>query len=189
MSHVFMNKMEQNAKKEELFEILKKEMGSAGRSADMDRLEQVYEFACRAYEGMNRYSGDEYITHPLNVAIILAGMEADSDVVCAGLLCDVLKKTEVSAGTLEAAVPAPVAEVVLAADGIDMSRIDGTEKEEAFMVKLAERLHNMRTVEFMDEKAKAVKARETMELFMPAARRSGNIKLAEELNDLALKYV
>lgn len=60
--------------------------------------------------------------------------------------------------------------------------------ENTIIVKLAERLHNMRTVEYMDEKIKSVKAKETLDLFMPIARKAGNEKLIEELNDLALKY-
>lgn len=189
MSHVFMNQTNKSASKEELYEILKNEINQAGMKVDMESLDAIYAFACRSYEGIKRYSGDEYVTHPLNVAIILAQMGAEETVILAGMLCDVLIKTNVTADMLTECIPLKVAEIVIALKEFDVKQMQSIEKEAVIMVKLAERLHNMRTVEYMEEEKKAVKAKETVELFLPIAGKLGNDKLVAELNDLSLKYM
>lgn len=189
MNHIFMKQTEEHATKEQLFDILKNEAEYMGSEVDLKKLQYIYEFACQAYKGRKRYSGDEYITHPLNVAILLCQMEADENVIYAGLLCDILEKAETSIEMLLKFVPKEAAKIVIQIKEFDTKQMDITENEEVVMVKLAERLHNMRTIEFMEEKKKSVKAKETFDLFMPIARRLGNVKLLEELNDLVLKYV
>lgn len=141
-------------------------------------LNDVYLVACKAYEGKRRYSGEEYVTHPLNVAILLAELGAESDIVMAGLFCDV--KTKGNNNNLEKELPTNVWNIVklLEEDGHD----------DTIVIKLAERLHNMRTIEFIDDSKKAKKIKETIEIYLPLARRINNQKLIDEFNDLTMKY-
>ena len=154
MSHVFMKQTKEHATKEELFEILKEEITENSIDVSLKKLEDTYAFACKAYEGIRRYSGDEYVTHPLNTAIILA----------------------------------EIRNIVEDLKNFDTEQLADIGNEAVIMVKLAERLHNMRTVSFLKERQKE-KARETLKLFMPIAGRLGNDKLTAELNDLSLKYM
>ena len=94
MSHVFYAKTDIHATKEQLLEALKKEIASAGIQADCSELDQIYAEACNVYGGLKRYSGDEYVTHPLNVAILLAQMNADVHAIYAGIFWDSLKKIQ-----------------------------------------------------------------------------------------------
>lgn len=189
MNHIFMKQTKEHLSKEQLFGILENSVGHLGRTVDIKRCKQVYDFACKAYFGMKRYSGDEYITHPLHVAILLEQMEADESVILAGLLCDVLDKTEISIEELQRNVPDEVVKIVAELKEFDPEQATVLENEEVIMVKLAERLHNMRTIEFIDDKKKMLKAKESIDLFMPVARKLGNAKLTQEINDLAIKYI
>lgn len=90
MNQVFFPHADIHSTKEQLFDILINILGKSENSESLKQLEKIYQFACRCYAGKMRYSGDEYITHPLNVAIIIAQMEVNIDAVFAGLLCDVL---------------------------------------------------------------------------------------------------
>lgn len=141
-------------------------------------LHDVYLAACMAYNGKRRYSGEEYVTHPINVAILLAELGAERDTVLAGLFCDVKEKGNDT--NLANVLPAGVLKIV--------RQIEYKNTEEAVLVKLAERLHNMRTIDYIDERKKAQKARETIEIYLPLARRVNNQKLTDELNDLARKW-
>ena len=116
-------------------------------------------------------------------------MEADESVILAGLLCDVLDKTVISIEELQRNVPDEVVKIVAELKELDPEQATVLENEEVIMVKLAERLHNMRTIEFIDDKKKMLKAKETIDLFMPVARKLGNAKLTQEINDLAIKYI
>ena len=147
-------------------------------AVDDTTLDAVYQCACKAYEGKYRYSGEEYITHPLNVAILLTELGVTADTVMAGLFCDVVSKGNCS--NLEKELPAGIWSIV---KGLEAKQAD-----EAIIVKLVERLHNMRTIKFMDEGKRAEKVKETIEIYMPLARRVGHRKLTEELNNLALQY-
>jgi len=188
MGHVFMYQTDEHATKEQLFEILKSEIEKQKISVDRKKLQQVYEFACSAYQGFTRYSGDEYVTHPLNTAIILAQMGAEENVIFSGMLCDVSEKTEISEQTVSGRLGTEVGQMVERLKKFDAGKA-GLEDGNIVMIKLAERLHNMRTVEYMDEKQIAWKARETIKIFMPFARKLGNEKLTEELNDLSVRYM
>lgn len=141
-------------------------------------LNDVYLVACKAYEGKRRYSGEEYVTHPLNVAILLAELGADRDTVLAGLFCDVKRKGNNI--NFEKELPANVWNIV--------KLLEEMKNDEAIVIKLAERLHNMRTIDYIDDSKKAKKAKETIDVYMPLARRINNQKLTDELNNLALKY-
>lgn len=178
MNQIFLKATEVGAGKEKLFELLKDTVYQNAIEIDDGILNEVYLIACKAYEGKRRYSGEEYVTHPLNVAILLAELGAESDTVLAGLFCDV--KTKGNSINLEKELPANVWNIV--------NLLEEKKNDEAIVIKLAERLHNMRTIDFIDNSKKAKKVKETIEIYLPLARQINNQKLIDELNDLAMKY-
>lgn len=178
MNQIFLKSTEVGAGKEKLFELLKDTVVQNAIGIDEKILNDVYLVACKAYEGKRRYSGEEYVTHPLNVAILLAELGAERDTVLAGLFCDV--KTKGNNINLEKELPANVWNIV--------KILEEKKNDETIVIKLAERLHNMRTIEFIDDSKKAKKVKETIEIYLPLARRINNQKLIDELNDLAMKY-
>lgn len=186
MNDIFLKSTEIGATKEQLFEILKKCIRDNGIKADETSLDTVYHIACKAYEGEKRYSGEEYVTHTINVAIILAELGAESDVVLAGMLCDAAHKGVVPFEELVKELPGEVRSIVSDLAGKNADPADAS--DEMILIRLAERLHNMRTIEYMDDSKKCIKAKETLDVFMPLARKMNYTKLVDELNDLAVKY-
>lgn len=186
MNQIFLRKTEIGATKEELLEILKQTIRDNGMIMDEADLDMVYRAACRAYEGQKRYSGEEYVTHTINVAIILAEMGAESDVILAGMFCDVAEKGAGDFEKLSEELPAEVWHIVsdLAENNADLAHAG----DEVILIKLAERLHNMRTIEYIDDSKKRTKTKETFDIYMPLARKINHTKLIDELNDLAVKY-
>lgn len=196
MNGVFLETTKIGTTKEELFDILLRKVEAGGIPLEPDALRQVYDGACDAYAGLRRYSGEEYVTHPLNVAILLVEMGAEPDVICAGLYCDALKKGHVSPEPLwdriSGVLPEGTKELIEMVNMEEFNNEEAAEdpvREKAILIKLAERLHNMRTVAYMDEAQRAEKARETIEIFLPLAQRTGNQKIFDELNDLSRKLV
>lgn len=186
MSYVFMESTKVGATKEELLEVLQTRLDANGVSLKQENLMQVYGCACKVYEGVKRYSGEEYVTHTINVAIVLAELGAEENVILSGMLCDVNKKGTVALSEFKNELPQKVYSIVDELQKADKELLEAT--DETVIIKLAERLHNMRTIEFIDESKKKIKAKETIEIFMPLARKLGNEKLIDELNDLAMKY-
>ncbi|MED7922920.1 HD domain-containing protein [Nonomuraea sp. LP-02] len=166
---------------------------AAGESLDGERLRLVrraYEVAARRHDGQRRHSGDPYVTHPLAVAVILAEQGVrDHEILCAALLHDVLDGTACPEAEL-----AEFGEDVMALlrgfsaldnpCGLPPDRRDLTD-ERVLALKLADRLHNLRTARFLPEAKRARKARETLELYVPAAGRAGLERVGEELRRLA----
>lgn len=186
MNGVFLRSTEIGAAKEQLLEILKVCIRDNGIKIEESSLDTVYQTACKAYEGKKRYSGEEYVTHTINVAIILAEMGAEGDTVLAGMFCDVAKKGVVPVSGLVEELPEGVRSIVLELAERNPHLTDLS--DEAVLVRLAERLHNMRTIEYMDDSKKRIRAKETFDIFMPLARKIDNGKLMDELGDLAMKY-
>ena len=178
MNGIFLNSTKVGTSKDALLERLKEVIKENEVAIGEKELNDVYLVACKAYEGKKRYSGEEYVTHPLNVAILLTEIGTEPETILAGMFCDVTVKG--NAANLENDLPKRVWNIV--------RQLDKQEADEAVLIKLAERLHNMRTIEFIDERKKAAKAKETIEIYMPLARKINNQKLIDELNDLALKY-
>ncbi len=178
MNQIFLNTTKVGMSKEELLAILKETLTKNAIVINETTVNDIYKIACRAYEGQKRYSGEEYVTHPINVAILLAELGADSDTILAGMFCDV--STKGNNNNLENDLPENVWNIV--------KQLDARESNEAILIKLAERLHNMRTIDFIDESKKAIKAKETIDIYMPLARKINNQKLTDELNDLAFRY-
>lgn len=187
MKHAFLDAPEEHASKEELLELWKSKLHENRINIKEAQVNQIYHSACCAYEGVSRYSGDEYVTHPLNVSIVLTELNADPEVICAGMFCDVAKKGKMSLEQLKRELPPEIGQLVQ-----KVSEWEFHEEEidsPATLIKLAERLHNMRTVAFMSEQQRKEKAQETLQMFLPIARKLGIDKLSTELNDLALKYL
>lgn len=186
MNDIFLKSTEIGMAKERLLEILKESVKANGIDLDGIDLDEIYRVACKVYEGRKRYSGEEYVTHTINVAIILAEIGAESDVISAGMFCDAATKGVVSFEELEKELPENVWSIVSNLPGENANLMDLT--DEVILIKLAERLHNMRTIEYMDDSKKRIKAKETFDVFMPLARKINNRKLIDELNDLVMKY-
>ena len=179
MDKIFIKNLPVGTNKELLYEQLKKSIAEQELDVDENELQKVYELSCKAYQGKKRYSGEEYVTHPISVAIILCEIEAEPEMVLAGLLCDVKEKGDYD--SISDKLPKKVKCFV------DLIETD-CQNEKVQLIKLAERLHNMRTVEYMDESIIKKKSKETLEFYIPIARSIGNRKLIDELNDLSLKY-
>ena len=113
-------------------------------------------------------------------------MGATENIILASLFCDIKKKGVQPIEELENVLPVEIYKIVMHLQKENMDLL--SETDEVIMIKLAERLHNMRTIEFIDERKQYQKAKETFELFMPLARKMGNKKLIAELQDLSLKY-
>jgi (p)ppGpp synthase/HD superfamily hydrolase len=188
MSHIFLEKSDIHASKEELFAVLLKLIADSRSDYNVSLIEKTYVFACEAYKGIKRCSGDEYITHPINVAIILTFLEVPEDVIISGMMCDIFTKTIITADTIEREFSHDIKNLLLTLHKFDKLSLADIDDEDVLTIKLAERLHNMRTVEFMDKSVQQIKAKETLQFFVPFAAKLGNAKLTEELNDLALKF-
>ena len=178
-----------HATKEELFEQLKREIHEYGIGIPPEQLEKVYEFACNIYEGYYRYSGDEYITHFLNTAILLTEMEAEPEAILAGLICDSLDKKRVTETDVEFFTSPEVLQILKEINNFNPNETSDQWNENTILVLLAERIHNMRTLEYMPEKMHSEKSRETISLYILLANKIGNRSLAEELKELSLKYM
>ena len=144
MEPIFLKTTEVGTSKEKLFEVLKETIEKNDIEIEDKVLHDVYLTACKAYNGKRRYSGEEYVTHPINVAILLAELGAGRDTVLAGLFCDVKEKGNDT--NLANELPNGVLKIV--------RQIEHKNTEEAILIKLAERLHNMRTIDYIDESKK-----------------------------------
>ncbi len=177
----------------------------SNKSYDLPRIEAAYELAKKAHEGQVRSSGDPYISHPIAVAIILVGLGMDSDTIIGALLHDVVEDTSVTLEDIEKQFGADVAELV---DGVTkLANIPYSSRAEqqaenvrkmllamakdvrVVIIKLADRLHNMRTLDFRIPEKQRVKSLETMEIYAPLAHRLGIRSVKEELEDLSLKHL
>ena len=175
-------------------------------STDISMIEKAYKVASEAHEGQKRKSGEPYIIHPLCVAIILAELELDKETIVAGLLHDAVEDTWMTYEEVEKEFGS---EVALLVDGVtklgqlsysaDKVEVQAENLRKMFLamakdirvilIKLADRLHNMRTLQYMRPEKQQEKARETMDIYAPIAMRLGISKIKVELDDLSLKYL
>ena len=178
---------------------------ATGHTFDLNKIEQAYHVAEKAHEGQVRSSGEPYFIHPIEVAFILVDLGMDTDCVCAGLLHDVVEDTEVTLEELGRQFGEVVAALV---DGVTkLGKVPLTTKEEqqaenvrkmllamsedvrVIIIKLADRLHNMRTLMYRPEHKQRETSLETMEVYAPIAHRLGMRTVKEELEDRALHYL
>ena len=176
-----------------------------GRAAELDRIRDAFNFAEEAHRPQKRESGEPYIIHPLAVAEIVVGMELDADSVIAALLHDTVEDTPVTYEDIRTRFGETVADIV---DGVTkMARIPYSSKAEqevenlrkmllamakdirVILVKLADRLHNVRTLDARPEPKRREVALETMDVYSPIAHRLGITTIKWELEDLSLKYL
>ena len=190
----------------ELYQELIKSVQKYHPSTDITMIEKAYRIASEAHKGQLRKSGEPYIIHPLCVAIILADLELDKETIVSGLLHDAVEDTVM---TTEEIAKEFSEEVALLVDGVtklgqlsyskDKIEIQAENLRKMFLamakdirvilIKLADRLHNMRTLQYMKPEKQKEKARETMDIYAPIAQRLGISKVKNELDDLSLKYL
>ena len=187
------------------FEDLMTALKESNRPYDFDKITEAYQYASKAHEGQMRQSGDPHITHPIAVAQILVELGMDTETICAGLLHDVVEDT---ASTLDEIKKRFGADVALMVDGVTkLTKMTYSSKEQrqaenvrkmllamakdvrVIIVKLADRLHNMRTGEYWKEYKRREKALETMEVYAPLADRLGIRSIKEELEDISLRFL
>ena len=173
--------------------------------AQWPRIKKAYAFAARHHLGQSRSSGEPFIIHPLAVAIILADMGMDPDSVIAGLIHDVVEDTYVPIAEVQEQFGKDIADMV---DGVTkLGHIAYENKEErqaeslrkmllamakdirVIIIKLADRLHNLRTLEYVEENKQRAKAYETLEIYAPLAHRLGMSRVKWELEDVALRFI
>lgn len=175
-------------------------------SADLSKIEAAYKLADSCHEGQLRKSGEPYICHPLCVAIILAELELDKETIIAGILHDVVEDTSCTPEELREEFGE---EVELLVDGVtkltqlqyskDKVDVQAENLRKMFvamakdirviLIKLADRLHNMRTLQFQSPPKQIEKSRETMDIYSPIAQRLGISKIKVELDDISLRYL
>ena len=187
------------------FEKLIETVKSYNPKADIDKITRAYHLADDAHKDQKRISGTPYITHPLAVATTVAGMQMDTDSICAALLHDVVEDTSYSREDITNLFGEQVSLLV---DGVTkLDKIEFSNKEERDMenlrkmflamasdirviiIKFADRMHNLSTLISMSEEKQREKARETLSVFAPLAHRLGMYKIKWELEDLSLKYI
>lgn len=187
------------------YEELKALLLASDRDFDMEKIDKAYQFALESHGDQKRRSGVPYILHPVSVAYILVELGMDTESIVASLLHDVVEDTPVGLDEIKKLFGIEVANLT---DGVTkLGRIPYSSREEqqaenlrkmliamaddirVIIIKLADRLHNMRTIEFMPDQKRRDKALETMEVYAPIAHRLGIRALKEEMEDISLRYL
>jgi GTP pyrophosphokinase len=187
------------------FRELMRRMRANRPNDDLELIRKAYEFSQKHHAGQSRASGQPYLVHPLEVALVLAEMKMDPVAICAGLLHDSVEDTSVTVVDIRKEFGEQVAHIV---EGVTkISAIDFATREEqqaenlrkmmlamvddirVVLIKLADRLHNMRTLEHLPPERQQKIARETLEIYAPIAHRLGMGKIRGELEDLGFRYV
>lgn len=187
------------------FDTLKDNIAKYNPNSDLNFIRKAWDFATDAHEGQNRKSGEPFVTHPYNVSIILSELEMDDEAIVAGLLHDTVEDTSCTINDIKENFGENVALLV---EGVTkLGKIPYSTKQEqqaenlrkmflamakdirVIIIKLADRLHNMRTLKSMSEEKQREKAHETMEVFAPLANRLGMQRVKWELEDLSLRYL
>jgi GTP pyrophosphokinase len=173
--------------------------------ADLSILRRCYEFAEKMHSGVKRSSGEPYIIHPLNVAATLIKLKMDVDSVMAGLLHDTVEDCDVAPEDIAKMFGQSVAQIVVGCTKISKIKFKTKEESQAenfrkmvvamaqdlrvIIVKLADRMHNMRTLQYMTKEKQQAKAQETLDIYVPLASRLGINSVKADLEDLCLRYI
>ncbi len=189
--------------------LIEKPVGSeiTGPESNLDRtlIQKAYEFAKKAHAGQKRVSGDAYLTHLVGVADILDELHMDSVTIAAGLLHDILEDTTVTYDELKAEFGEEIANLVEGVTKLSNQQFQDAALRQAestrkmmiamakdvrvILIKLADRTHNMRTLDFLSPERRQKMARETLDIYAPLAHRLGIAKIKSELEDLCLRYL
>ncbi|MCQ2510367.1 MAG: bifunctional (p)ppGpp synthetase/guanosine-3',5'-bis(diphosphate) 3'-pyrophosphohydrolase [Lachnospiraceae bacterium] len=201
-----LRKMDDFTDPDQLYKELLKSLDKAYPGEDHELIKKAYQVANDAHKDQRRKSGEPYIIHPLSVALILVDLGLDQESVAAGLLHDVVEDTIMTKEELEKEFGSDVALIVDGVTKLGQLTYSADKMEEqaenmrkmllamsrdirVIMVKLADRLHNMRTMKFMKPAKQREKSQETQDIYAPIAQRLGISKLKIELDDLSLKYL
>lgn len=190
---------------EQLYQQLIDKMNTYHPTKEFDMIEKAYRLAVEAHKDQKRKSGEPYIIHPLKVAYILAELELDRETITAGILHDTIEDTPYTYDDITRLFSEEVANLV---DGVTkLGKLSYSTKEEmqaenyrkmfmamakdirVILIKLADRLHNMRTLNYMTEAKQREKAQETLDIYAPLAHRLGISKIRTEMEDLCFKYL
>ena len=166
---------------------------------------KAYEYAKIHHKEQKRLSGEDYIVHPLEVAYTLANLKMDDETICAALLHDVVEDTPVTHEDIKKEFGEEIAEMVAGVTKLSKIQYVSVEEQQVenyrkmflamgkdirvILIKLADRLHNMRTLSYLKRERQIANARETMDIYAPLANRLGIYSLKWELEDLAFKYL
>ena len=189
----------------ESYEQLKEKLKLYLDANQLKKIDAAYNYALEHHQGQKRISGDDFINHPLNVANILCDIKADCSTICAALLHEVIDTCEVDVEELEELFGKDIVQLVESITKINRINFAGdteavianqrkilvglTEDVRVMFIKLADRLHNMRTLWALPEKEQREKAKETLDIFTPIAHRLGINSIKSELEDLSLRYL
>jgi GTP diphosphokinase / guanosine-3',5'-bis(diphosphate) 3'-diphosphatase len=195
--------LETGQQHEELLEGLLTELSAQHSDVDVDLVTRAFRFAAAAHEGQQRHSGEPFIVHPVGVATICAGLRLDEQTIAAALLHDVVEDTDVGLDAVRDEFGGEIASLV---DGVTkLTRVQFQTREQAeaenyrkmvvamaedvrvILIKLADRLHNLRTIEYLGKQKQVQKSKEALEVYAPLAHRLGIHALKWELEDLAFE--
>ena len=186
-------------------DIINKQIENYGDKTNVQLIKKAYELAKEKHGDQCRMSGEPYIIHPMNVAYIVANLGLDDEAVCAALLHDVVEDTDLTSEELKNIFGESIAEMVAGVTKLGSIRFASIEEKQVenyrkmflamgkdirvVLIKLSDRLHNMRTLKYLSRERQIANAKETMDLYAPLANRLGIFSLKWELEDLAFKYL
>src|SRR6187549_1045431 len=187
------------------FEDLIEKVRASNPEADIELLRRAYVFSAFEHKGQVRHSGEPYLVHPLEVADLLADMKLDVVAIAAGLLHDIVEDTKTPIERIQELFGADIAHVVEGVTKLGAIQFSSSEEQQAenfrkmllamvddirvILVKLADRLHNMRTLHHLTEERRLAIAQETRDIYAPIANRLGMSKLKNELEELAFRHL
>lgn len=187
-AHVFVMPSIDFTSQEELYKQLEENLKFSFSSIDLGEVHKAYKLSCEAHKNQYRKSKEPYIIHPLNVALILSELNLDKETIIVSLLHDVIEKnTPISLDKVESEFSTDIKKLL--ENVTNFNNLNEITDNRIFIIKLADRLHNMRTIKYMDPEVFKEKAKETIEIFSPIANKLNIQEFKRELQDLSIKYI